>query len=60
MTAIVAALAPVGLVIALGWGLQRAGFPGDGLWLAMQQAYDLWHAERRLRDQLEQIPTHAV
>ncbi len=37
-------------------------FCGNGprLWLAMQQAYDLWHAERRLRDQLEQIPTHAA
>ncbi len=36
-------------------------FCGNGprLWLAMQQAYDLWHAERRLRDQLERIPTHA-
>lgn len=35
-------------------------FCGNGprLWLAMQQAYDLWHAERRLRDQLERIPTH--
>ncbi len=32
MTAIVAALAPVGMVIALGWGLRRAGFPGDALW----------------------------
>ncbi len=37
-------------------------FCGNGprLWLAMQQAYDLWHAERRLRDQLERIPTHAA
>ena len=35
-------------------------FCGNGprLWLAMQQAYDLWHAERRLRDQPERIPTH--
>ncbi len=37
-------------------------FCGNGprLWLAMQQAYDLWHAARRLRDQLEQIPTHVA
>ncbi len=37
-------------------------FCGNGprLWLAMQQAYDLWHAERRLRDQLERIPTHGA
>jgi addiction module HigA family antidote len=31
---------------------------GPGLWLRMQQAYDLWHAERRLQDQLEKIPVH--
>lgn len=35
-------------------------FCGNGprLWLAMQQAYDLWHAELRLRDQIDKIPTH--
>ena len=32
MTAIIAALAPVGAVIALGWGLRRTGFPGDAFW----------------------------
>ena len=26
------ALAPVAMIIALGWGLKRAGFPGDGFW----------------------------
>ena len=31
---------------------------GPGLWLRMQQDYDLWHAERRLRDELEEIPAH--
>jgi addiction module HigA family antidote len=31
---------------------------GPGLWLRMQLAYDLWHAERRLKDELEQIPSH--
>ena len=31
---------------------------GAGLWLRMQQAYDLWHAEQKLRAQLERIPTH--
>ncbi len=31
---------------------------GPGLWLRMQQAYDLWHAERELRAELEQIPIH--
>lgn len=32
---------------------------GPGLWLRMQQAYDLWHAERRMRDELEKIETAA-
>ena len=28
---------------------------GPGLWLRMQQAYDLWHAESRIADQLTEI-----
>lgn len=32
---------------------------GPGLWLRMQEAYDLWHAERRLAGELAQIPSHA-
>ncbi len=31
---------------------------GPGLWLAMQSAYDLWHAKQRLRDELTRIPSH--
>ncbi|MBF6568141.1 MAG: HigA family addiction module antidote protein [Candidatus Binataceae bacterium] len=31
---------------------------GPGLWLRMQQAYDLWRAERELRAELELIPVH--
>jgi len=33
-------------------------FCGNGprLWLAMQAAYDLWHAERRLAGELAKIP----
>lgn len=31
---------------------------GPGLWLRMQQAFDLWHAERTLHDELEMIPVH--
>ncbi len=31
---------------------------GPGLWLRMQQTYDLWHAEQRLREELEKIPAH--
>jgi addiction module HigA family antidote len=31
---------------------------GPGLWLRMQGAYDLWHAERKLRREIERIPAH--
>lgn len=31
---------------------------GPGIWLRMQQAYDLWLAEGRLRHELDEIPTH--
>jgi addiction module HigA family antidote len=30
---------------------------GPGLWLRMQQTYDLWHAERALRKEIGRIPT---
>ena len=30
---------------------------GPGLWLRMQQAYDLWHAENRMADELSKIET---
>jgi len=33
---------------------------GPELWLNMQGAYDLWHAERALADVLEDIPTRAA
>lgn len=32
---------------------------GPGLWLSMQQAHDLWLAERALKEELEHIPSHA-
>lgn len=28
---------------------------GPGLWLRMQQGYDLWHAEQRLKNELKRI-----
>jgi antitoxin HigA-1 len=31
---------------------------GPGLWLRMQQGYDLWKAEKELADELEHIPAH--
>jgi addiction module HigA family antidote len=34
---------------------------GPGLWLRMQQAYDLWHVEQRLKDELARIqPAESV
>lgn len=30
---------------------------GPVLWLNMQQAHDLWHVERALRDEVQAIPT---
>lgn len=31
---------------------------GPGIWLRMQQACDLWRAERELESELERIPIH--
>ena len=33
---------------------------GPGLWLRLQAAYDLWHAERRMRGEIKRIPTARV
>lgn len=33
---------------------------GPGLWLRMQQAFDLWQAEQTLQGQIEKIPTHQI
>lgn len=33
---------------------------GPNLWLAMQQAFDLWHAEEGLGEEIRKIPTHAI
>jgi antitoxin HigA-1 len=33
---------------------------GPGLWLRMQQAYDLWHTQAAMVKELELIPSHAV
>lgn len=30
---------------------------GAGLWLRMQQAYDLWHAEQKMKNELFKIKT---
>jgi addiction module HigA family antidote len=33
---------------------------GASIWLSMQHAHDLWHAERRLQDELKKIPAHVL
>jgi len=33
---------------------------GAGFWLRMQTAHDLWHAERKLREEIQKIPKHAT
>ncbi|HWN45637.1 MAG TPA: HigA family addiction module antitoxin [Thermoanaerobaculia bacterium] len=33
---------------------------GPGLWLRMQQSFDLWHAQQRLSDELKKIPGHSA
>ncbi len=40
--------------------LRFGKFCGNGpeLWLNMQRAYDLWHAEREMGAELAAIPTH--
>jgi len=39
--------------------LRLGKFCGNGpdLWLGMQNAYDLWHQARALKDTLDRIPT---
>ena len=31
---------------------------GPGLWLRMQQSFDLWEAEKKLNGELDRIPVH--
>ena len=33
---------------------------GPVLWLGMQQAFDVWHAEQAIGAELERIPGHAA
>lgn len=50
----------VSITPAMAARLGRFCGNGAGLWLRMQQAYDLWRAERELRSELEQIPVHRM
>ena len=53
---ILAEKAPVTAEMALRIGKFLGN--GPGLWLRMQAAYDLWHAEQALAAELAHIPTH--
>lgn len=33
---------------------------GPGIWLRLQQAYDLWKARSRLGDEIDKIPTYRL
>jgi addiction module HigA family antidote len=33
---------------------------GPGIWLRMQQAYDLWHTEKQMKQELSKIKSAAV
>lgn len=33
---------------------------GPGIWLRLQQAYDLWKARSRLGDEIDKIPTYGL
>lgn len=33
---------------------------GAAFWLRLQNAHDLWHAERALEDEVRKIPSHAA
>jgi addiction module HigA family antidote len=48
----------VSITPAMAARLGRFCGNGPGLWLRMQQAFDLWRAERELRSELERIPVH--
>ena len=54
---ILASTHPITIEMALRIG-KFAG-NGPGLWLRMQQAYDLWYAESRMTDELSKIETVA-
>lgn len=55
---ILACTHPITIEMALRIG-KFAG-NGPGLWLRMQQAYDLWHADQRMKDELSKIEPAAA
>ncbi len=55
---IIACTHPITIEMALRIG-KFAG-NGPGVWLRMQQAYDLWHTENRMKAELSKIETAAL
>lgn len=55
---ILAGTHPITTEMALRIG--RLAGNGPSLWLRMQQAYDLWHAEQRMGDELAKIEQATV
>jgi len=55
---ILACTHPISTEIVLRIG--KSAGNGPGLWLRMQQAYDLWHAQNRLAHELSHIDTVTV
>ena len=43
------------ITTAMALRLGKLAGNGPGLWLHMQQAYDLWHVEQRLKEDLARI-----
>ena len=56
--AIMAARSSISAEMALRLG--RFCGNGPGLWMRMQQAFDLWAAKSRLSGKLDRIPMHKV
>lgn len=55
---ILAETAPITPTMAVRLGKFCGNDPD--LWLSMQGRYDLWHAERTLRQEIERIPSRAA
>ncbi len=48
------------IAVSPAMALRLGKFCGNGpeIWLDMQRAYDLWHAEREMADEIAKIATH--
>ena len=45
------------ITVAMALRIGKLAGNGPGLWLRMQQSYDLWHAEHKLKGELKKIQT---